>query len=119
MQRYGTVAAIGSTASVSIGRGVRAGGIGYTVNPDVAFTCHLLVNACCRLVDGQMQRYGAVATISSATFDSEGRGCSTGSIGHTINPNVAFASFLKINTSSGVINSQVQGHDRVTTSGVR
>ena len=115
MQRYGAVTAVCSSTHDSEGRSCRAGSIGHTVYPGEGLASHLLINACRRLVDGQMQRYGAVTAVCSSTHDSEGRGVRAGGIGHTVNPSVAFASSDFDKFSHRLVDGQMQGHDAVAT----
>ena len=84
----------------------------HTVVPEVLVAGGDGLDACGAMVDGQMERDGAVAT-HGVLFNIGGRG-SAGGVDDAV-PGVAVAGSDSLGAGGGIVNSEVEGGDAVAT----
>ena len=119
VESYDRVAAIGGTTDDGKGRSCRANGIYAIINPSEGLASHLFIDAGSGMVDGQVEGYDRVAAICGTAGNGIGRGCGAFSIGTIVNPCEGLASHLFIDAHGGMIDSQVESDNRVTSCFVR
>ena len=116
VQRVDLRTAVGILVAVGV---VAADGVGLAVagRPSVGLASRGRQGGVYRIVDGQMQRHHTVAACRIG--QRVGRRVGALSVGHTVNPFVAFTSRLLVDAGVGIVHCEDHGHYRVAAVGGR
>ena len=108
--------------SVAAGDGVRGGavalGVGDAVNPGVAVASFLNIGAVSLVLDGQVECDDGVAALRVSFHDGVGSGVVALGVGDAVNPGVAFARHLLVNSIGFGIHADGCHHGRVAAAAV-